>query len=399
MKKMNPIIELLNDYQQLEILYHQDPVKFKIYLSEALNQQPTNEGLLFWYHRINYQQTLTVIPTLKLLGGALLIGLFSWLGLWLINNYNLSPIILGYIITGGIGGYLQYRFKHALQTTYLLWLGWLGLIIFSLWLPPTDSNMVVTLHLPLGLLVFIYGIYQGGQFSGHSSKIAYIRYIGAFFVVYGVIAVLGLMLTGITITLFEQLGMMIAEWYFNNIVIIGVGAMAVVATALVLDYHLADKVASMLARLFNPLVLLTLLGYLTVMVITNTNAFANRDFLLVFNILLLMIMVLITYTLCDSQLLKLEQWIMLLLIMLALVIDVLALIAIIERFMTYGLSPNRITIIGWNLCILGNMLVLLSGFIKYHTQPMIGLLKLQIDYLPVYLLWALVIIVSFPVLF
>ena len=64
------------------------------------------------------------------------------------------------------------------------------------------------------------------------------------------------MLTALTMHLFRFVGMDISEFYFENVVLFGAAALAIVATYLVSrNLKLAKNIAPYIAKIFSPLVL------------------------------------------------------------------------------------------------------------------------------------------------
>ena len=82
----------------------------------------------------------------------------------------------------------------------------------------------------------------------------------------------------------------------------------------------------------------------------------------------------------------------------ALVIDMLALIAIAERISEFGFSANKVAALGENLILLVNLAwwaVLYFRFLR-RRDSCDALERWQTAYLPVYGIWAAVVVVGFP---
>jgi hypothetical protein len=96
-----------------------------------------------------------------------------------------------------------------------------------------------------------------------------------------------------------------------------------------------------------------------------------------------------------------SDYIALSLVAVALAVDVIALSAIVFRLSSYGLTPNRLAVLGANLLILGN----LAGILYYYF----GFLRGKFDmgeveqwvtrYLPVYTAWTAFVVFLIPLLF
>jgi hypothetical protein len=85
----------------------------------------------------------------------------------------------------------------------------------------------------------------------------------------------------------------------------------------------------------------------------------------------------------------------------ALIVDVLALWAIAARISTFGFSPNKVAALGENVILavnLGWAAWLYARFWKGRA-PFAALERWQTTYLPVYGIWAWLVVAVFPVVF
>ena len=91
----------------------------------------------------------------------------------------------------------------------------------------------------------------------------------------------------------------------------------------------------------------------------------------------------------------------LLLVVSALVVDAAALWAIAARISEFGFTPNRVAALGENLILLVNLAWsawLYASFMR-RQGSFAALERWQIAYLPVYSVWAAIVVVVFPPLF
>jgi hypothetical protein len=91
----------------------------------------------------------------------------------------------------------------------------------------------------------------------------------------------------------------------------------------------------------------------------------------------------------------------LVLVVSALIIDVLALAAILSRITEFGFTANRTAGLGLNLVLLANLAwsaLLLGSFLR-GRRPFSHLEQWQTTYIPIYAIWAAIVVVTFPVLF
>lgn len=215
-------------------------------------------------------------------------------------------------------------------------------------------------------------------------------------------AISGIILTGITMQLFTMINLDISEFYFTNIVLIGVASVSILTTYLVdLNFNFVRNIAPLIAKLFGPLVLFTLILFMIMVIITGQNPFIDREFLLVFNIVLLVVLAISLFSIIESSESKITNVVNCALISIALLIDIFALSSILFRLSSYGLTPNRCAVLGINLIIGIHLSRILYSYIKYFKNKVeLNLIHKSItDYLPIYGIWSLIVIFAFPILF
>jgi hypothetical protein len=215
-------------------------------------------------------------------------------------------------------------------------------------------------------------------------------------------AISGIILTGITMLLFTMINLDISEFYFTNIVLIGVASVSILTTYLVdLNFNFVRNIAPLIAKLFGPLVLITLILFMIMVIITGQNPFIDREFLLVFNIVLLVVLAISLFSIIESSESKITNVVNCALISIALLIDIFALSSILFRLSSYGLTPNRCAVLGINLIIGIHLSRILYSYIKYFKNKveLNSIHKSITDYLPIYGIWSLIVIFAFPILF
>jgi hypothetical protein len=94
-------------------------------------------------------------------------------------------------------------------------------------------------------------------------------------------------------------------------------------------------------------------------------------------------------------------WVLVSLSLITLVVNGIALSAIAFRISEWGITPNRLAVLGVNLVMLVHLVMVSRQLIR----TVFGKSKLEevgftlVRYLPVYLLWAAIVTFLFPVLF
>jgi hypothetical protein len=185
----------------------------------------------------------------------------------------------------------------------------------------------------------------------------------------------------------------------------GLPAVPLIATYLIQNNpQLVNKVSPIIAKVFTPLTLVTLFIYLPALLNSDKDPYQDRDFLIIFNALLIGVLALIFFSISEhtkSVVSKTNLILLLLLTSLTVIINSIALSAIIFRITEWGITPNRLAVIGGNVVILINLLLIGHGLFRSVTKnDEIEMVEKRITgYLPLYGIWAGIVTFLFPILF
>ena len=233
----------------------------------------------------------------------------------------------------------------------------------------------------------------------------FVRFSGELFIYYVLMALGGGVLMGFTALTFAAIGAD-AEWFVAQWMLPcgAMGAVIVGAWLVEAKQGVIENMAPVLTRLFTPLFAAVLLAFLVTMVWTRSGIDVEREVLIGFDLLLVVVLGLLLYSVSarDPQAPPgLFDALQLLLVLSALVVDIVALAAIAGRISEFGVSPNKLAALGENLVLLVN----LSWSAWLYARFLAGrgsfsaLERWQIAYLPVYAAWAAFVVVAFPPLF
>jgi hypothetical protein len=270
---------------------------------------------------------------------------------------------------------------------------------------PGDAVILVYIHMPL-LMWFIYGIvFTDFELKNHERRIDFIRHNGDIAIVFALIAAAGGFLTMITIGLFDSIGLNIEEWYAENIIVAGAVSAPVVAAYLIGKFpSLVSRIAPLIAAIFSPLVLVTLVVFLITMAVTGKDPYNDRDFLLVFNVLLLGVMGIIIFSVSGTAVIKnqkINAMVLFILSIVTIIIDLIALSAIFYRLGEYGLTPNRLAVLVSNILVLINLIMIMNDLfrVNFRNKEFDTVGETISKYLPVYLVWIIIVVFGFPLFF
>ncbi|WP_168118734.1 DUF4173 domain-containing protein [Paenibacillus sp. HB172176] len=414
MKENNIVLEKLNSPHELERWFRAEPDAFRDSFAAAWERKPDSPVLAVWNERLHYKEPVepTKGPLLHnnfyVMGIlALLAGICARLILHFVEREAISPVNFAFAVFPVMALYFLVQHRPRRTNIYILAASFLvsGIYLNLLPLEQTDSVLLAYIHLPILLWMLVGIAYAGDDYRLGSSRLAFLKFNGEFAILYACMAICGMLLTGLTVQLFRVAGMDISQLYFENVVCFGAAALAIVAAHLISgNLKLAKDIAPHIARIFSPLVLATLTIYLITVTVAGENPFMDRDFLIVFNGILLLVLAVTIFSITErgaNEKRSLPDGINFALIALALVIDSVALAAMAFRLSSYGITPNRIAVLGANILIWANLIWILLAYIRFlkkETGPSV-IQNAVTKYLPIYGLWAAVVAFSFPLLF
>ena len=312
-------------------------------------------------------------------------------------------------------------FVFPVLTVYFMWKrGWD--VVSSLWLAlpfgaavvlanvfsfPKDSNTAVltVLHLPIALWLAVGFAYVRGRWFADGGRMNFVRFSGELAIYYVLIALGGFVVTLFTFMMFRAIDMN-PDWFVAGWLIPCGAAGAVIIGSWLVEakQSVIENMAPVLTRLFTPLFTVLLLAFLATMAWTGSPINVQREVLIGFDLLLAVVVGLVLYAASarDPQAPPgFFDALQLLLVVSALVVDGVALAAIAARISEFGFTPNRVAALGENLILLVNLAWtawLYARFVR-RRGSFATLERWQIAYLPVYAVWAALVVVIFPPLF
>jgi hypothetical protein len=407
----------INNPEKLEQLYQDDRKAFESAFEEVYSDIEKSELLKFWKIRLDYNKLTEKIKKASLPDIFILISVCLLTG-FLIKIPDIFSVKMievfylknaGIIVFSGLTIYIIWTNKiFDLKKLTFIMCAFLILTLYVNILPSVkdrDSINLVYIHLPL-MLWSIFGlIFIDFNLKDKLRRIEYIRYNGDLAILIAIMVIAGGILTGITIGLFHAIGINIENFYMKNVVIVGAVSVPIVATYITKNYTvLTNKLAPVIANIFSPLVLLTAIIFLLALTITGKELNSDRNFLLIFNIMLLGVMAVIVFSISETSTIRKQKFnevILFILSIITVIIDLIALSAILYRLGNFGITPNRIAVLASNILILANLVLLVIDLYKVNfKKALITEVELTIaKYLPVYLIWILFVVFGFPLIF
>lgn len=407
------ILNHLEDPHQLEVLYRQDKVAFRKAFA-ALDQEISHTAAArFWKERLAWDaEGFNFLPSGDLLFVAIAVLISGIIVKWpqwmqwqedifILKNFSFIffEMLLVYFI-----------WKEKMKLKWGMWLAAAFVIaaVFINWLPLDSSHdlwILSCIHLPVVMWSMVGIAFTGELSSGPRKRIEFLKFNGDMIVMCAVLALAGGLFSALTFGLFELIGVNIQPFFEHYLVVWGLPAIPLLAAVVVRQIpELVGRVSPLVAKIFSPIVFVTLLVFLISMLISGKDPYNDRDFLLVINAMLLGVMAIILFSLSEFTSRSGNFWSLTILAglaILAVVINGIALSAIIYRLSLYGLSPNRLAVLGSNVLIIINLIIvgvqliaLLAG--KKEKNAVEQSIS---SFLPIYIIWAAVVAFVFPFIF
>ena len=407
------ILANLNHPKQLEKLYREDKQTFKKAFNGLYSEMQNSVVADYWNARLNYENEATTWETSKdlvfVLIASLVAGVIAKLpALISLDEESFYSRNIGFIIFPVLSAY--FAWKNKLSTSKIAFIVGATLVglIFINSLPDANKSDILLLacvHLLLFLWCLLGFAFVGEQRNNHEQRLSFLKYNGDLIVMTTLILIAGAIMTGLTIGLFSLIGFNIETFYGDYVVVFALPAAPIVGTYLTqTNPQLVGKVSPVIAKIFSPLVLVMLVIYLAAIVYSGKDPYNDREFLLIFNALLIGVMAIIFFSVAESANTTKNQagtLIILLLAMGTIIVNGIALSAILFRISEWGITPNRAAVLGGNILILINLLLVTVKLFRVLTRKddILEVGKPIASFLPVYCLWTVVVTFLFPFLF
>ena len=412
------IRENIQKPEELEQLFREDKNLFASGFEEIYPEIENKALADFWRIRLAYDKAGSVIKSFR--RADLLVMIFSCLSVSVLiklpeflntysNDFDYYQRNAGIIVFFGLSLFavISVGIFSAKKIAFIV-AAFLVPAIFINLLPSHPESQSINLafiHLPLFMWCLYGMVFTGINFKDKQKRIDYIKYNGDLAIIAALILIAGGILAGITIGLFSAIDINIEVLYMEYVAVCGLVSAPIVATFIIQNYPtFTNKIAPIIANIFSPLVLITLLIYLVTIPVSGKSPFNNRDILIIFNLMLLGVMGIIVFSISETSINKKQRFnemILFSLSMVSLIIDLIALAAIFYRISEYGITPNRLAVLGSNLLIFGNLLLIMIDLYKINFRKAdIRAVELTISrYLTLYVVYTLIIVFGFPFIF
>ena len=256
----NDIFIHLDNPKELERLYRQNKTQFKQSFLDVYPEIKDKPIALFWKARLEDSKEEIQFGSKKelifVVIAALIAGLIAKLPSFVsIGEEFFYTRNVGFIVFPTLIAYFSWKNNLGIQKW--IFIGGIALIsLLFINLFPNDPNSDTLTLSCIHLLLFLWSL-LGFSFVGEAGnplkRLDFLRFNGDFVVMSTLILIAGGITTGITIGLFSLIGYQIEDFYSNNVVVVGLAAVPLVATFLTqTNPQLVSKVSPVIARIFSP---------------------------------------------------------------------------------------------------------------------------------------------------
>lgn len=316
---------------------------------------------------------LAVVLSLAIGAGLALKAGISWLGDDMSLLKNASLLVIPFV-----AAYFAWKRKVSWSLIAALGVSFAAVAVVLNLYPFArggSTGPLAALHAPVIVWVLAGIVYAGGRWRSHGRRMDFVRFTGELAIYFTLLALGGGVLVGLTFAVLRSAGVdlepVLEAWILPFAV---PGALVVAGWLVEAKQDVIENIAPVLTRVFTPLTIVMLVAMLAVLSTSGRLAGIDRGLMIIINGVLVLVLCLVLYSLSAREPLApagLFDTLQLVLLAAALAVDALMLAAILVRIAEFGTSPNKVA----------------------------AAERWQMRYLPVYGLWAAVVVFVFPPLF
>jgi len=327
--------------------------------------------------------------------------------IWLADEAVLARN-LGLLVFPFLGTYFAWKRRLTASVAAMLLIPFAALaVVLNVYPFVTggSTEVLAILHAPVVLWLLAGVAYVGGRWRSDNRRMDFVRFTGELAIYFTLLALGGAVLVGLTFGALSVVGIdlepVMEDWIMPFAV---PGALVVAAWLVEAKQNVVENIAPVLTRVFTPLTIVMLLTLLAVFTAAGGLVDVDRELLILMDAILVLVLCLLLYAISARDSLAqpgLFDALQLVLVIAALAVDAVMLTAMLTRIAEFGFSPNKIAALGLNLLLLVHLLRaawLTIGFLR-GRRPFGALERWQTRYLPVYGVWAAVVILVFPPVF
>jgi len=418
------ILENLQNPSMLEKLYREDRSLFTNEFSDLYHEIKDIPLAEFWQIRLQeeeipagHTEKNSDIPGISGSGkfnlvftiiAALVCGtIFKIPQIFGLNAQNFVTDNIAFTVLPSLALFYLLKFEAERKKYIIIFSGVLaGVLYMNLlpWQAASQTRILAAVHFSFIMWVVLGAAYMNFDITSRNARMFFLKRNGDTFVLTGVVICAGMLLTMLTVAMFKVIKVRIDDILGDYVVVYGLVAAPLAANYMIESSpKIISKVAPFISKLFTPLMFMAMTGFLIALVFFAKDPFNNREELIVFNVLLGAIISVIVFTFSGNSENHRSVYnkILLLLSIEAMIINSIALSAIVYRLFAFGVSPNRIAVLGANLLLFSNLVLITIKLIQFvrNKASAENVENSMTVMLPYYAVWAVVVAMLMPVIF
>jgi hypothetical protein len=391
------ILENTDSPETLEALYQSNKKAFSDII-KSLHDQETNLILKYWYTRLFYKPAAGKRNVKKYLITALL-AVFAWIPVRLLflpafydNSYLIKAIPV--ICSLALSFYFLIK-RPTVKNIILAVLPHILILLYLILLPdPEQPNSQSLKNAYYFSFVLLWFFILFAQSNGEIKKLSFGGFLettGETIVWSTLFIIGGAVIVALSLSLFRAININADNFYVNNIVTLGLVASPFVSL-LVIDIFDRVKLSVIIANIFLPIILISTVAFGILSLFTKTKPYENRDIFILYNVLMVIVLCILTFTGSNSMENKIINICSYMLPVIMIILDGITISAVIYRLNKYGITANKITLLGTNIVMMGHLVYI--TYAKFTKKA-----ERNVKYLPLYFVWALCVVFVFPFVF
>lgn len=403
------IIENTENFDGLERLYRANKDDFRSAIKELHEENAADKTAAIWYSRLFYKEQKEKAKNADLLKDIGIMVLLAFIA-WLPIRYNtdntirpnkdlvifLSSTVFSFMIS------LYFFLKKGFPIKELAVSAAFHICVFFylcfLYKKSFDSSQSTSNAFYFVFILFwfaAYLCYSGRNFKESTSLAGFIKISGELIVWYTIFFLGFLAVSFIILSLFEAIKIDFWNVWDENLLPY---ALCILPYASVYFIEKTKyQFTKILANIFLPVFLAGLAVFAVMSLFSETKPYSDRDTFILFNVLLVFVICFLTYSSLGSTESRFINICSLALAVITVLLDLYTLSATIYRISSFGISPNKLTLLVTNITMLGNLVFILFRCFKEKSFKVPA--EKIVVYLPAYAVLAFIVVFIFPFAF
>ena len=403
------IIANTENFDGLERLYRANKDDFRSAIKELHEENAADTTAAIWYSRLFYKEQKEKAKNADLLKDIGIMVLLAFIA-WLPIRYNtdntirpnkdlvifLSSTVFSFMIS------LFFFLKKGFPIKELAVSAAFHICAFFylcfLYKKSFDSSQSTSNAFYFVFILFwfaAYLCYSGRNFKESTSLAGFIKISGELIVWYTIFFLGFLAVSFIILSLFEAIKIDFWNIWDENLLPY---ALCILPYASVYFIEKTKyQFTKILANIFLPVFLAGLAVFAVMSLFSETKPYSDRDTFILFNVLLVFVICFLTYSSLGSTESLFINICSLALAVITVLLDLYTLSATIYRISSFGISPNKLTLLVTNITMLGNLVFILFRCFKEKSFKVPA--EKIVVYLPAYAVLAFIVVFIFPFAF